>query len=69
MAVVIASSGIAATFLEGCRTAHLVLKLPLNLQNIEEPTCKTANTPKLSVLSILKIIIWNESTMAHKLAL
>jgi len=27
----LASSGIAATFLEGCRTAHYALKLPLNM--------------------------------------
>ncbi|CAB3232544.1 unnamed protein product [Arctia plantaginis] len=39
IAVAVASSGIAATLLEGCRTAHSALKLPLNLQTIEEPTC------------------------------
>ncbi|GBP97984.1 hypothetical protein EVAR_69294_1 [Eumeta japonica] len=33
--VAIASSGIAATLLEDCRTARSVLKLPLNLQTIE----------------------------------
>ncbi|GFX87565.1 ATP-dependent DNA helicase [Trichonephila clavipes] len=31
IAVSVASSGIAATLLNGCRTAHSALKLPLNL--------------------------------------
>ena len=39
IAVAVTSSGIAATLLEGCRTAHSALKLPFNLQTIEEPTC------------------------------
>ena len=42
IAVAVASSGIAATLLEGCRTAHSALKLPLNLQTIEKPTCNIA---------------------------
>ncbi|GFX22687.1 uncharacterized protein TNCV_2994221 [Trichonephila clavipes] len=39
IAVAIASSGIAATLLDGGRTTHSALKLPLNLQNTEAPTC------------------------------
>lgn len=39
IAVAIASSGIAATVLDGSRTAHSKLKLPLNLQTSEQPTC------------------------------
>uniref|UniRef100_A0A1B6CRH2 ATP-dependent DNA helicase n=1 Tax=Clastoptera arizonana TaxID=38151 RepID=A0A1B6CRH2_9HEMI len=39
IALAVASSGIAATLLEGCRMAHSALKLPLNLQTIEEPKC------------------------------
>jgi len=35
----IASSGIAATFLHGCRTVHSALKLPMNMQICETPTC------------------------------
>ncbi|UYV73048.1 hypothetical protein LAZ67_10001665 [Cordylochernes scorpioides] len=38
IAVAVAYSVIAAILLEGCRTAHSALKLPLNLQNIEAPT-------------------------------
>ncbi|CAB3244443.1 unnamed protein product [Arctia plantaginis] len=70
IAVAVASSGIAATLLEGCRTAHSALKLPLNLQTIEEPTCNiTKNSAMAKVLSASKIIIWDECTMAHKRAL
>lgn len=70
IAVVLASSGIAATLLEGCRTAHSALKLPLNLQTIEQPTCNIAkNSAMAKVLIAAKIIIWDESTMAHKRAL
>ncbi|GFS91849.1 ATP-dependent DNA helicase [Trichonephila clavipes] len=39
IALTIASSGIAATLLDGGRTTHSALKLPLNLQNTEAPTC------------------------------
>ncbi|CAB3220694.1 unnamed protein product [Arctia plantaginis] len=70
IAVAFASSGIAATLLEGCCTAHSALKLPLNLQTIEEPTCNiTKNSAMAKVLSASKIIIWDECTMAHKRAL
>ncbi|CAB3261382.1 unnamed protein product [Arctia plantaginis] len=60
IAVLVASSGIAATLLEGCRTAHSALKLPLNLKTIEELTCNiTKNSAMAKVLSASKIIIWN----------
>jgi hypothetical protein len=41
-AVAVVSSWIAATLLEGCRTPHSTLKLPLNLQTTEKPTCNIA---------------------------
>ncbi|XP_026463605.1 uncharacterized protein LOC113380822 [Ctenocephalides felis] len=70
IAVAVASSGIAATLLEGCRTAHSAFKLPLNLQTIEEPTCNIAKHSAMAkVLAVSKIIIWDECTMAHKRAL
>lgn len=41
--VEVALSGIASTLLEGCRTAHSALKLPLNFQTIEQLlTCNIA---------------------------
>ena len=42
IAIAVASSGIAATLLEGGRTAHSAFKLPLNLQTTKKPTCNIA---------------------------
>lgn len=39
IALALASTGIAATLLEGGRTAHSALKLPINLQINENPVC------------------------------
>lgn len=70
IAVAIASSGIAATLLDGGRTAHSALKLPLNLHITETPTCNiTKNSGMGKVLQTCKLIIWDECTMAHKKAL
>ncbi|GBP04422.1 hypothetical protein EVAR_63140_1 [Eumeta japonica] len=70
IAVAVASSGIAATLLEGCRMAHSLLKFPLNLQTIEQPTCNIVKNSAMSkVLIAAKIIIWVECTMAYKRAL
>lgn len=66
----IASSGIAATLLDGGRTAHSALKLPLNLQVQETPTYNIEkNSGMAKVLQTCKIIVWDECTMAHKKAL
>ncbi|KII66105.1 ATP-dependent DNA helicase pif1 [Thelohanellus kitauei] len=70
IALAIASSGIALTLLDGGRTAHSALKLPLNLQIAETPTCNiNKNSGVAKVLQSCEIIIWNEFTMAHKKAL
>ncbi|GFV41645.1 ATP-dependent DNA helicase PIF6 [Trichonephila clavipes] len=70
IALVIASSGIAATLLDGGRTTHSALKLPLNLQNTEAPTCNISkNSGMGKVLQTCQIIIWDECTMSHKKAL
>ncbi|XP_017473960.1 PREDICTED: ATP-dependent DNA helicase PIF1-like [Rhagoletis zephyria] len=46
------------------------LKLPLNLQTTENPTCNIAKDSAMAkVLVASKIIIWDECTMAHKRAL
>ena len=39
IALALALSGIAATLLEGGRTAHSVLISPLNIQSNKTPTC------------------------------
>ena len=67
ISLALSSSGIAATLLDGGRTAHSALKLPLNIQVIEHPTCnisKTSGTAKL--LQACDIVVWDECTMAHK---
>ncbi|XP_059051905.1 uncharacterized protein LOC131846585 [Achroia grisella] len=70
IAVAVASSGIAATLLQGCRTAHSALKLPLNILTSDQPTCNIAKHSAIAkVLVASKIIIWDECTMAHKSAL
>ncbi|CAG9835156.1 unnamed protein product [Diabrotica balteata] len=70
IALALASSGIAATFLEGSRIAHSVLKLPLNMQSNETPTCNTSKTSAMAkVLQQCELIVWDESTMAHKKSL
>ncbi|GFV00105.1 ATP-dependent DNA helicase [Trichonephila clavipes] len=70
IALAIASFGIAATLLDGGRTTHLALKLPLNFQNTEAPTCNISkNSGMGKVLQTCQIIIWDECTMSHKKAL
>lgn len=70
IALAVASSGIAATLLQGGRTAHSALKLPLNLTNVDTPLCNISKQSKFAeVLRKAKIIVWDESTMAHKKAM
>lgn len=70
VALALASSGIAATLLEGGRTAHSALKLPLNMQITDTPTCNISkNSAMAKVLQKCKLIVWDECTMAHKKSL
>ncbi|XP_025416571.1 uncharacterized protein LOC112687839 [Sipha flava] len=67
IALALASSGIAATLLDGGRTAHSALKLPLNVQVIENPTCNISrNSAMAKVLQQTAIILLDECTMTHK---
>ena len=67
IALVIASSGIAAMLLPGGRTAHPTLKLPLNLHSTETPTCNISKSSGMGkVLQQCKLNIWDECKMAHK---
>lgn len=69
IAIAVASSGIAATLLSAGRTAHSVLKLPLNLAREETPTCNiTKNSSRGVMLRQCKLIVWDECTMSHKRA-
>ncbi len=52
-----------------CRTAHSAFKLPLNLAHTETPTCKIAKgTGMATILKQCQLIVWDECTMANKLA-
>lgn len=67
IALAIASCGIAATLLDGGRTAHSALKLPLNIQTNENAVCNIKKHSGMgNVLRRCHIIIWDECTMAHK---
>ncbi|XP_049315847.1 uncharacterized protein LOC125779250 [Bactrocera dorsalis] len=70
IALALASSGIAATLLDGDRTAHSALKLPLNMQAIETPTGNISKSSGMAkVLQQTSIILWDECPMAHKKSL
>ena len=70
IAIAVASSGIAATLLEGGRTAHSAFKLPLNLSHCENPLCNISKgTGQANILQKCEIIVWDECTMSHKHAL
>ena len=69
IALAVASSGIAATLLQGGKTAHSTFKLPLKLQQIEMPTCNIKKRSALAeLLKQTSLIIWDECTMSHKRA-
>lgn len=68
MALALASSGIAATLLDGGRTAHSALKLSLDMN--ENPICNITKTSGMAkVLQQCEIVVWDECPMAHKRSL
>jgi hypothetical protein len=70
IALAVASSGIAATLIEGGRTAHSTFKLPLNLAHGDSPVCDISKgSGQAKVLQFCSAIIWDECTMSHKRAL
>ncbi|GBP90210.1 ATP-dependent DNA helicase pif1 [Eumeta japonica] len=70
IALALASSGIAATLMEGGRTAHSALQLPLNIAEQQFLVCKISGTSgRGQLLKHAKIIFWDECTMAHKKSL
>jgi hypothetical protein len=65
IALASALSGLAATLLEGRKTAHSALKLSLNIAHSETPLCNISkNSGKSQVLNTCKVIVWDESSMA-----
>ena len=67
IALAVASSGIAATLLEGGRTAHSAFKLPLNPETFEQPVTNIKkNSAFANVIKEATLIVWDECTMTHK---
>lgn len=70
IALAVASSGIAATLLEGGRTAHSTFKLPLKIPTEDNSSVcsvsKQSNTGKL--MRDCSLIIWDEATMSNKMS-
>ena len=65
--IALASSGIAATLLEGGRTAHSALKSQLNIQSNHTPTCNFSKKSAMAnILQQYKLIVWDECMKAHK---
>ncbi|GFW78851.1 ATP-dependent DNA helicase [Trichonephila clavipes] len=65
IALAIASLGIAA--IDGGRTAHSALKVPLNVRTNPDAMCNIKKHSGMAeVLRKFKIIIWDKCAMAHK---
>ena len=61
IALAFASSGIAATLSEGGQIAHSALKLVLNIERNETPTCNISkNSSMAKILQKCKLIVWSE---------
>lgn len=64
IALASASSGIAATLLQGGRTVHSTFKAPLKTSN--DTTCNIKNQSGLAkLIKKCKLIIWDECSMSH----
>jgi hypothetical protein len=65
--VVVASTGIAATLLEGV-TAHKAFRMPLIIEHDTVSTMR-AQSKEAALLRDTDVIIWDESTASHRYAL
>lgn len=63
--IVCATSGIAATILEGGRTIHSTFKMPLNI-HAESCSAMNCHSDDANLIAASCIIIIDESVMAHK---
>ncbi|GBM71832.1 hypothetical protein AVEN_159952-1 [Araneus ventricosus] len=69
ISLAVASSGITSTILDGGRTTHSALQLPLNLAQTENLICNISNrSGKAAVLRTCKLIVWDECTISNKKA-
>lgn len=64
-----ASCGVAATLLQGGKTAHSTFKLPLNLHHQDQPVCNIKKGSDLAkLLQKCGFIVWDECTMSNRAA-
>ena len=69
IALATASSGIAATLLQGGRTLHSTFKIPLDTHLKEQPTCNIkCGTALAKVIKDAAAIIVDEAPITHKSA-
>ncbi|XP_044577118.1 ATP-dependent DNA helicase pif1-like [Cotesia glomerata] len=70
IAIAVASSGIAATLIDGGKTAHSTFKLPLEMNHSGNILCNISKQSDMAhVIREAKLIVWHECTMAHKNAI
>ncbi|CAF1021035.1 unnamed protein product [Adineta steineri] len=70
IAIAVASSGIAATLLQGGRTAHSTLRLPFKFVHNDRHLCSIRKgTGEAKILEECELIVWDECTMAQRYAL
>ena len=70
IAIAVASSGIAATLLQGGRTAHSTLRVPFAFMHDQPHLCNIRKgTREAKILEVCELIVWDECTMAHRHAL
>lgn len=70
IALATASSGIAATLLNGGRTAHSAFKLPLDLHCSDNSTCNLSKRSGMAkVMKTCKVIVIDEVPILHKEAI
>ncbi|CAN0903850.1 hypothetical protein LINGRAHAP2_LOCUS22760 [Linum grandiflorum] len=65
IAIVVASSGIAATLLPGGITAHSQLKIPIEVDHASTSAIKKGTT-LARLLKLATLIVWDEAPMVHK---
>ena len=70
IAIAVASSGVAATLLQGGRTAHSTLRLPFEFPHDKTHFCNIPKgTGEAKILEVCELIVWDECTMANRHAL
>jgi len=65
IALAVATSGIAASLLDGGKTVHSQFKVPLNVD--ADSTCGIkVNSELADLIRSTELFIWDEAVMAHK---